>query len=175
MSTDYRLNVNKYCMYQIHMEMVRTNVSSESSKYVTSQPRSAMRANTGVLFVDFITQENSQALLTVHFIKTFCLTEWGAVNGRLLSTEWRRHDSIVKLQNELKATHTLPISLLLWSPRFPLIFDHFKAVISSDSLSINSTDSTLTKWMCEERNHPAITLYSWQTMELLTLQLCLWY
>ena len=133
-------------LYWIHTKKVRTNISNVSFKYITAKVCNESHHRCpicGLYYAGKFTGTIDIAL-AVCLIKTFCLAEWGAVNGRLLSTKWRRHDSIVKLQNKLKATHTLPISLLLWSPGFPLIFDHFKAVISSEGLSIDSTDSTLT-------------------------------
>ena len=139
----------------IHTEKVRTDVSSVSSKYITAKVchESHHRCPICGLYYAGKFTGTIDIALAVCLIKMFCLTEWAAANGRLLGTEWRRHDSIAKLQNKLKATHTLPISLILWSPGFPLIFDHFKAVISSEGLSINSTDCTLTKWwMCDEKS-----------------------
>ena len=119
------------CVYWIHTEKVRTYVSNVSSKYITAKAchESQHCPICGLYYAGKFTGTIDKAL-AVCLIKMFCLAEWGAVNGRLLGTEWRWHDSIVKLQNKLKATHTLPISLLLWSPGFPLIFDHFKAVVS---------------------------------------------
>ena len=133
----------------IRTKKVRTNVLSVSSKYTTAKV--CNENNHCPICRLYYTGKFTSTIdiaQAVCPIETFCLAEWGAVNGRLLGTEWRRHDSIVKLQNKLKATHTLPISLLLWSPGFPLIFDHFKAVVSSDIWSIDSTDSTLTI-MCD--------------------------
>ena len=60
-------------LYRIHTEKVRTNVLSESSKYITA--KICNESHHCPNFVDFIMQENSQALLTVRFIKTFCLVE----------------------------------------------------------------------------------------------------
>ena len=137
-----------HVFYWVHTEKVRTNVSSVSSKYITAKVchESHHCPICGLHYTGEFTGTIDIAL-AVCLIKTFCLAEWGAVNGRLFGTEWRWHDSIVKLQNKLKSTHTLAISLLLWSPGFPLIFDNFKAVVSSEGLSIDhSTDSTYTKW-----------------------------
>ena len=113
----------------------------------TSQPRSAMIANT-VPFVDFITQENSQALLTKlwQFVSLKCSasqneeqsmgdssvqSEDGMIPLLICRISWKPH------------THCLSVSSC-GAPVFHWYLTTSKLLLASEGLSIDSTDGTLT-------------------------------